>query len=143
MTEQITDEYLWFMAMVETAFEGKEYYNNLFQQEEEAAALIEKEKEVLQKLADGVHVWPNSILSDIKITREIYENNDDKKLLDKENENPSPPVLFEFCLGESPRLPVFGRHFRLCSSDVSGSCTEAYPVLQDIFNHLTWKLERN
>ena len=48
MTEQITDEYLWFMAMVETAFEGKEYFNNLFQQEEKASKLGEVKMKILK-----------------------------------------------------------------------------------------------
>ena len=30
----------------------------------------------------------------------------------------SPPCLFEFCIGEHPRLPVFGRHFKSCSSKI-------------------------
>ena len=49
VTEQITDEYLWFIAMEEirTAFEGKEYFNNLFQQEEEASKLGEVKMKIL------------------------------------------------------------------------------------------------
>ena len=30
-----------------------------------------------------------------------------------------PPTLFEFDIGERPRLPVFGRHFQNCSSKIS------------------------
>ena len=32
----------------------------------------------------------------------------------------SPPTLFEFCVGEHPRLPILGRHFRDCSSKIGG-----------------------
>ena len=47
-----------------------------------------------------------------------------------------PPTLFEFAVGEHPRLPVFGRHFRNCTSKISGSCSTAEPVLKQIFQIL-------
>ena len=49
VTEQITDEYLWFMAMEEirTAFEGEEYFNNLFQLVKEASKLGEVKMKIL------------------------------------------------------------------------------------------------
>ena len=44
----------------------------------------------------------------------------------------SPPRLFEFCVGEHPSLPVFGRHFKMCESKVS-KCQEASGVMKTIF----------
>lgn len=50
---------------------------------------------------------------------------------------PSPPTRFEFAIGEHPKLPVFGRFFRRCSSKISGQTTQyAQPVLDRIANVL-------
>ena len=44
-----------------------------------------------------------------------------------------PPVLFEFCVGEHPTLPVFGRHLKNCNSKW---LTGSHEVIQAIFNIL-------
>ena len=46
-----------------------------------------------------------------------------------------PPILFEFAVGDHPCLPVFGRHFKNCTSMISGGSI-AEPVLKNIFEIL-------
>ena len=42
----------------------------------------------------------------------------------------NPPTLFEFCVGEHPRLPILGRHFRNCSSKIGGIGGKAEEVIR-------------
>ena len=45
-----------------------------------------------------------------------------------------PPVLYRFCVGEYPQLPVFGRHFKHCFSKISSSDgTKTMKIIQEIF----------
>ena len=46
----------------------------------------------------------------------------------------NPPILYEFTLGEHPRLPVFGRHFKNCTSKITRDGVS--PLLQKIFRIL-------
>jgi len=43
------------------------------------------------------------------------------------------PTLFEFTVGEHPRLPRYARHFRKFSSKVSGRCGDAQGVINTVF----------
>merc|ERR1711871_610714 len=46
----------------------------------------------------------------------------------------SVPILFEFTVGEHPRLPRYARHFRSFSSKISGRhCGDAQPVIAEVF----------
>ena len=45
-----------------------------------------------------------------------------------------PPTLYEFTLGEHPTLPVFGRHFKNCTSKITRDGVS--PLLQKIFRIL-------
>lgn len=49
-----------------------------------------------------------------------------------------PPTMFEFTVGEHPRLPVFARHFRRCASKISGCGEEAddyLTIIHEILSH--------
>ena len=50
----------------------------------------------------------------------------------------SEPTLFEFAVKEHPRLPVFGRHFKNCTSKISGGNegTVVENVMEKIFRIL-------
>jgi len=61
------------------------------------------------------------------------------------NEKTIPPILFELEVGERPRLPIFGRHFRACSSKIGYFRSEAEACMKRIFTilnrHFPGKLE--
>lgn len=71
---------------------------------------------------------------------EFKENCDEetRELFQEISEMPyhKPPTLFKFAVGEHPRLPVFGRHFRNCTSKISCDQGRAEPVLEQIFEIL-------
>lgn len=50
---------------------------------------------------------------------------------------PCPPTIFEFTKGEHPRLPVFGRHFRICCSKLLSGSQDVGPYLQEIYEILS------
>ena len=45
-----------------------------------------------------------------------------------------PLVLFEFCIGEHPRLPAFGRHFNMCDSKVLGNSSDVIHAIYNIIH---------
>ena len=47
-----------------------------------------------------------------------------------------PPTLFKFAVGEHPCLPVFGRHFKNCSTKISYGQGRAEAVVKHIFRIL-------
>ena len=62
-------------------------------------------------------------------SKDLFQDISKHKIADR------PPILFEFTVGEHPRLPIFGRHFKNCISKISGGST-AEPVLKTIFRIL-------
>jgi len=61
---------------------------------------------------------------------------DQREILSASGQRLCPPDLFEFGLGEGPRLPLFARHFKSFQSKVTGSCRDVQPVLRQVFEVL-------
>ena len=98
---------------------------------------LEAEKnELNKKLADaydgeGMDLYYQAQIKGVQVALEHLESlsPEDFEVLSK-SPHVSPPDLFEFCIGEHPRLPVFGRHFKHCASKILGRSDE---VIKSIY----------
>jgi len=89
---------------------------------------------------------PKEKLEDVKLALEIVERCGAKIEFEEEFAFTEPPILYEFCVKEHPTLPLFGRHFRLCSSKIQLSWNASPSVeriLETIFKILKKHFPRN
>ena len=105
VVRQITDEYKWFQAMkhIQNEFEGEDYFVILPRFNKEAFTVEAFEKLMLTE---------DMNFSSAGSTRIVWNWKPRESRL-------SEPTLFEFAVKEHPRLPVFGRHFKNCTSKIS------------------------
>ena len=123
VVRQITDEYKWFQAMkhIQNEFDHEDYFVILPRFNKEAFTVEAFEKLMLTEDMNFSSTGSTGI--------DWNWNPRESRL--------SEPTLFEFALGEHPRLPVFGRHFKNCTSKISGTAgMEVEEVMTKIFRIL-------
>ena len=128
VVRQITDEYKWFQAMkhIQNEFEWEDYFVILprFNKGFPTGHFTVEAFEKLMQTED-------MNFSSTGSTHINWWNPRESRL--------SEPTLFEFAVKEHPRLPVFGRHFKNCTSKISGASDEgekAEIVMKKIFRIL-------
>ena len=89
---------------------------------------LQAAKDALAK-ARNINDYLQSLSSDEKAM--IFQRAHDRKLL-----SCRPPILFELTLGDHPCLPLFGRHFRICESKLSGPCEIADAYIRGLYRIL-------